>query len=248
MSPEDVVRTACPLLNNLGWRYYFAPQTLERGKELNLDGFRFYFLGRGGVLGDVEWPVVQAAFGYFNPSLIEHMWDSAREVLSPRDAARAHLECCALFGREHLSGVAGLDSFCDAAEAVVAAANPAALSLFAGFAAEPLPTDPPARAMQLAATLRELRGSAHLVAVVASGMTPLMAHTIKRPDDLGTFGWGASEAPEVTAADRERAVAIEALTDRLVTPAFAVLDERRAAALIDGVNHIDAVLGHPVAG
>jgi hypothetical protein len=70
-----------------------------------------------------------------------------------------------------------LEPFAAAAEKVVLAANPAGLALFAGLAAEPLPEDLPGRAMQLLAVLRELRGSTHLVAVVASGMSPKVAPT-----------------------------------------------------------------------
>ena len=55
--------------------FYFAPSTVAVGKEHGLDGFRFYFLGRGGVLGDVESQVVASAFGYFEPGLGDKMWD-----------------------------------------------------------------------------------------------------------------------------------------------------------------------------
>ncbi|MGI9594675.1 MAG: helix-turn-helix domain-containing protein, partial [Acidimicrobiales bacterium] len=48
-----------------GAAFYVNPDTLARGKELGLDGFRFYVLGRGGVMGDVPAKVVESAFGYF---------------------------------------------------------------------------------------------------------------------------------------------------------------------------------------
>ena len=43
--------------------------------------------------------------------------------------------------------------------------------------------------------LRELRGSVHLLAVLASGLSDAQAHAIKRPGDVAVFGW--EEAPEV---------------------------------------------------
>ncbi len=64
-TPMELVQSACPKIGSLGSAHYFDREiTVPRGKELGLDGFRFYFLGRGGVLGDVEARVVRSAFGY----------------------------------------------------------------------------------------------------------------------------------------------------------------------------------------
>ncbi|HLN18288.1 MAG TPA: hypothetical protein VK277_16225 [Acidimicrobiales bacterium] len=239
---DELVATACPAINDMGWAFYFVPETLERGKEFGLDGLRFYFLGRGGVLGDVEAPVVASALGYFKPSLVEKMWNTAREKVDPREAARAYLECGAAFGRQQFSDLPGLEAFCAAAGAVNDAADPAALALYAGVAALPLADDPPARAMQLLTVLREYRGSAHLVAVVASGLTPREAHYIKRPDDWAMFGWGEDEVPEITEEHRARKAAAEELTDALVRPAYAAVDEEGARAVLDGLEAMGAAL------
>ena len=243
MTPEELVATACPLLGSVGAAFYFDPSTLSRGKELGLDGFRFYFLGRGGVLGDVEAPVVQSAFGYFSPGVVAKMWNSGRAIVAPREAARAYAEESQRFGREHFGAVPGLDGFCAAAEAVRDAAHPAALALFAGLAAEPLAEDAPARAMQLATVLRELRGSVHLVAVVASGVSPRVAHYFRRPDDFAAFGYGEADVPVVTEGDRSRMAAADALTDALLLPVFGVLDEEGREALVRGVQGMAAALG-----
>lgn len=248
MTLEELLAAACPTIGTIGSAFYFTPETLARGKELGLDGFRFYFLGRGGVLGDVESRVVTSAFGYFEASLVEQMWDSARAVMAPRDAGRAYLECCREFGRSHFGDVAGLDAFCDAASAVNDAADPAGLALYAGLSAEPLPDDPCGRAMQLVATLRELRGSAHLVALLASGLAPVTAHRIHRPDMVGTFGWDEETLPKLTDKDRGLLQAADALTDRLVGPAYAVLDDAQRRALVGGLEHLGSALAQPAAG
>jgi len=240
MTPQELVATACPKIGSLGAAFYFIPETVGRGKERGLDGFRFYFLGRGGVLGDVEAKVVQAAFGYFEPALVAKMWNTAREKMAPREAGRLYMECAADLGRRKFSGVAGLDAFCAAAEKVIAAAEPASLPLFAGIAAEPLAEDLPARAMQLVAVLREYRGSAHLLAVMASGLSPKVAHAIKRPDDVGTFGY--AEAPAVTDADRAKLDAAEALTDALVLVGYSALSPAEADTLLAGVVAMEAAL------
>ena len=240
MTPEELVQTVSPKIGALGSAFYFNPDTLAKGKELGLDGFRFYFLGRGGVLGDVEAPVVQSAFGYFHSDLVTKIWNSAREKMAPRDAARVYMQCCTDLGRSKLTDVKGLDSFCAAAQKVVAAADPAALALFAGIAAEPLAEDLPGRAMQLVAVLRELRGSAHLVAVRAVGIEPGVAHGIKRPEMVESFGY--AECPPATEEDHRKLEAAEKLTDDIVKPAFAVLSDAEAQALVDGVNAIEQAL------
>jgi hypothetical protein len=236
MTPLELVTTTSPAVNAAGSAFYFDPATLDRGKEAGLDGFRLYFLGRGGVLGDVEPDVIVAAFGYFAPGVVQAMWDSARQIMDPREAARLHLDAAAEFGRRTLDGLDGLDAFNAAAEAVIASVDRAGLALFAGVAAEPLPDDAPGRAYRNVVTLRELRGSVHLIAVVACGLRPVVAHAVCRPDDVTMFGY--ETAPEVTDDDRARWNEAEALTDRLIEPWYAVLDDAAAEALAHGVRAI----------
>jgi len=234
MNPEELAAAVGKPLNTVGGAYYFHPSSVARSKELGLDGFRFYVLGRGGVLGDCEAPVVESAFGWWNSSLIAKMWNSARTVVDPRQAARELLACGHAIGRTAFADIDGLDAFNDAAEAVIAATNPAALALYAGYAAEPLPDDAPARAMQHAITLRELRGSAHIVAVLAAGLTPLQAHAIKRPEMVQSFGW--EDVPEIDDSHHAALAAAEALTDKITAPGFAGLSDAQADALLSGAN------------
>ncbi len=243
MKPAEVARRISPVVGSAGAAFYFVPETLERGRELGLDGFRFYFLGRGGVLGDVEAPVVQSAFGYFEPGLLAHMWDTARERVAPRDAGRAYLGCAHELGRRSLPQTEGIEGYCDAAQAVVGAADPAGFALFAGVAGEPVPEDLPARAMHLTVVLRELRGSAHLLAVLASGLSPKVAHYLRRPGDFALFGWKEHDVPDVGDEERQRLAAADALTDELLAPAFGVLDGAAARALVDGAVSLAGQLG-----
>ncbi len=225
-----IIEASKEAVNTSGAQFYFDPATLATGKELGLDGFRWYVLGRGGVLGDVESPVVQSAFGYFSSGLINKIWGSAREVMAPRDAGTRYMECCADFGRAHLGDVEGLDAYNAAAEQVIAAADPAGLSLFAGIAAETKVEDATGRAMQNTAVLRELRGSAHLMAVLASGLSAAQAHAIKRPDDVQTFG---HESVDVPADGEAMHDAAEALTSQMLVPAYAGLDEAAGTSIVD---------------
>jgi hypothetical protein len=245
ITTDALVREACPKIANIGPGFYFTPETVAVGKEHGLDGFRFYFLGRGGVLGDVSHDVVTSAFGYFNPALVDKIWNSARErtSLSPRETGSLYMRCAQDFGREHLAAVDGLDAFCAAAVAVNDAADRAGLALYAGTAAEPLADDLPARAMQLNTVLREFRGSAHLAAIVATpGITPPLAHAIKRPEFWSFFGYDDADRPEGTDADRAALAAAEELTDRLVSPAYDVLDQAQRQDLLDGLTAIEAAI------
>ncbi len=240
-TPTELVQAACPKIGSLGAAHYFDREiTVPRGKELGLDGFRFYFLGRGGVLGDVEARVVQSAFGYFAPDLVAKMWESAREKLAPREAGRVYMACLHDFGRAKFSGIADLDAFCAALETVNAAADPAALALYAAISAEPLADDLPARALQLVAVLREFRGSCHLAAIRALNLDPAVAHALKRPADVTTFGY--AEAPTITDEDRAKHKAAEDLTDQMVLPAYSAVDEAGAAAILAGLSAMEAAL------
>lgn len=241
MTPEELVAATAAPINKLGAAYYFHPATLACGKEqLGLDGMRFYFLGRGGLLGDVDAPAVTSAFGYFAPAVVEKMWNSAREKCAPRDAAATALNCNADLGRSELGGVDGLDAFCDAAAQVVADVNPAALSLYAGASSLPVPEDLPAGAMHQCVLHRELRGSAHLAAVVAAGIHPAVAHAIRRPDDIETFGWPADL--EITDEDRAKLAAVDERTDAISASHYASLSDEQRSAFAAGVEAIAAAL------
>ena len=240
MNPREIMQAIKQQTGDIGASFYFDPETLARGKELGLDGFRFYGLGRGGVLGDVESGVVHSAFGYFQPDMIAKIWNSAKEILAPRDAAREYLACAHAYGRRKFTGVDGLDAYVAAASAVIDAAEGTSLALFAGVRAEPVPTDAPAAAMHQAMVLRELRGSAHLAANAAVGLHSSVADAIKRPNDVAMFGY--PEPPAVTDADRAAHARAEDITDDILVPAFSVLTDEQATALIDGTAALHAAL------
>jgi len=243
MDTIELIQTISPATNQHGAAFYFHPATLAKGKEHGLDGFRFYVLGRGGVLGDVEPAVVTSAFAYFHPATIDKIWTSAKEKMAPRAAASLYNQCCGDVGRSAFASIdsAVLDAYIEAAEAVVAATDVAGLSLYAGWAAEPRSDDAPAAAMQLVALLRELRGSAHIVALLASGVSARVAHAIKRPEDVATFGY--ETAPEIGPEDPAAYEAAEALTDRLLVPSYEGLSDTQADALVAGTEAIGAALG-----
>jgi hypothetical protein len=247
MNARNTMNAVAAKTGDIGAAFYFTPETTGRGKDLGLGGFYFYFIGRGGVLGDVEPAVIHSAFGYFHPEMVAKMWSGALEKLAPqglsaRDAAREYIACAHAHGRAHLSGIAGLDAYAAAARKVIDAIDDSGLALFAGVKAEPVPDDAPAAAFHEAMVLRELRGSVHLVAVAAAGLRSVTAHAIKRPNDVATFGWAEGSVPAPSAADiaaRDRA---ESMTDDILESAFAVLSGAEAEALIAGTDAMHAAL------
>jgi hypothetical protein len=242
MTPEELVAAACPLIGELGWSFYFTPETTARGQELGVDVLTFYAVGRGGVLGDAPPRVVHSAFGYFNPVQLATTWNAAKEKVAPGEAALAYMQCSQAHGRKHFSDIEGLDAYCRAAEAVVRAADPQGLSLFAGASAIGLPDDLPGRAMQLTTVLREFRGSAHLAAVIASGLAPKRAHQVARPEMWEVFGWHESDKEDLTDADREALAASETLTDRIVLPAYSAVAEADREPMVAVLHAMGAAL------
>ncbi len=232
---------ATDAIGTIGAAFYFHPDTVARGKEAGLDGFRFYILGRGGVLGNVEPAVVHGAFGYFHPALIAKMWTTASERVAPRDAARLYHQCAHDLGRSKLADVEGLDGFIDAASQIIESVEGASLPLFTAMRAEPVPEDPPAAAIHQAMVLRELRGSVHLLALVSQGLDSATAHAIKRPADVTVFGY--ETAPDITADDRATWQRAEELTDQLLVPAYSSLSDDQAQALVAGTAAIATALG-----
>ncbi len=242
MTNEELIKTVCPILNDNGWKYYFTPHAIEVSKSMGLKGMEFYVAGRGGCMGDCAGTVVAAAFGYFNPIIINAAWSLATAKHPARVIGDAHYEVAAHLGREKFANMPGLNEFTAAMEKVFNAADPDGLALFAAFKSMPLAEDTPARAMQLAASLREFRGSAHLIAIRAVGITSKQAHYVKRPSDAKNFGWGEDDAPVVD--DQVRALwdQAEKLTDALCIPAYAVLNDAERKALVDGAKAFEAAL------
>ncbi len=245
MTDEELISIVCPIINDNSYKYYFSQSTIDTGKSLGLKGMEFYVAGRGGALGDCEGSVVAAAFGYFNPIIINAAWTLAIAKHPARTIGSMHYECAAVVGREKLSALPNLAEFVSAMQKVFDAMDPDGLALFAAFKSLPLVNDLPGRAMQLAASLREYRGSAHLVAVRASGVSGIQAHFIKRPKDMKNFGWSESEYPIVNDETRARMVAAEKLTDALCIAPYSVLNETERASLVAGARAFEAALAAP---
>lgn len=242
MNNQELLDAACPTINVFGAAYYFIPETLQAGKDINLGGMEFYVQGRAGQMGNCDPDAVASAFGYFKPALLRSILEAARAKVEPRVAGTAHLEACAALGRTKLASLPNLEAFVAVLEKINNAADPDSLALYAAIRTETLASDAAGRAMQLIAILREFRGSAHLVALRAVGVKSSTAHFIKRPDMWKQFGYTEDEAPEVTDAVLKKMDEAEKLTDAIVEPAFAVLTQDERKTLLDGLEAVKAAL------
>ncbi|MCX4092862.1 SCO6745 family protein [Nocardia sp. alder85J] len=216
-------------IQRIGGAFMFSREARKYGESTGVPGFIGpYARGRGGVLGDVDAGVVVAAFGFLEPETLRAAWDSV--TVPSAEAAEAYLGVCQDFGRRKLAGFAESERLAELLQAVAAAAEVPGVPLFAGWRVLPAAADAPARVLQYAHVLRELRGGLHLMAVLAAGLTPLQAVLISGsplspgPIQARAFGW-AEPFEEITAATRARWESAEAVTDALIAPAFAVLGE-----------------------
>lgn len=140
------------------------------------DPSAFYFLGRGGVLGDgVDASVVTAAMGWFEPGFVRSQWTEGAEVASPRRTARHYAQACAEWGEKHLADIDHIARLVSLAERVADSAEGSGLPLFSGWRAEPRPELLSSRLIHLFFVLREWRGGLHLNATTAMGLGPVEA-------------------------------------------------------------------------
>ncbi len=227
MTPLEFAQASDQPFQTVGAAHYFDDLTRPAAEALGLDLFRFYFCGRGGVLGAVDAPVVQSAFGYFNPALLQKMWTSGGERCDVSEAASAQMQVAYDIGDRNLEGVDGLEEATEALARVTSAVDVGGLGLFAGFQQLPVPEHVPAAWMHQCILMRELRGSVHLAALTSHGLPGRVAHQIARPNDGEMFGW--KEPAEVTNEQREAYAAAKTLTDLGVAAHCAALseDERR---------------------
>jgi hypothetical protein len=204
--------------------------TYVRGGELGFDGVDFYVAGRGGALGEVEGPVVAAAFVFFHPPTIVERWDRGRAVMAPAEAASAFASCLDSWAGDHLVDGVEYDRLAVLEAKLIAAASMAGAPLAAAWAGVPEPTEGKALALHRMNVLREWRGAIHGAAVVASGLDPLEALMVRTPGMAGLFGW--PEPHPDPAPHKSQWEEVEAATDRTAGRAFEALDEAERDELV----------------
>lgn len=245
-SLEFVERTKATI-GELGARYMLHPETAAVGTAAGYEnGWAWYFTGRGGVLGDVDADVVTAAFGFFGAPMVRLMWETGLKTEGARAAGTRYAAACAAYGRSRLKGAQGLARFNELVEKVISSIDGSGLSLFVALRAEPAPADAEGRAYWNLCLLREWRGSEHVVAVRASGLTPAQAILTGYPDlatgikEASRRGFGDGH-PDATGLLATRADA-EKLTNTMQASGFDVLTAQERGELADLVSAMKEVL------
>lgn len=246
MTPAEAASSVGRPIGLIGSRFMFDPSTYGTAAADGYSGLDFYFAGRCGVLGDVDADVVIAALGFFESANVRALWDQGRAVAGAAGAATRFGDACARWGRDHFGDDVEYAELNLLAERIIAAAPVAGLPLFAGWRAMPIADDTKGGTCQRLNVLRELRGGAHLIAVVASGLTPFEAVLAKggvANAQLFAYPEPYPDVEELTARVTGAMEAAEQLTDRLVAPAFATLDDSERVRFVDLVHATRAALG-----
>lgn len=224
MTPNEAAAAVAKPIADTGAKFMFDGAVYGAAAEHGFGGLDFYITGRCGVLGDVSIPVLVGALGYFEAASIEALWTQGVAAQPPATAAQLWADACAAWGRDHFGADLDYGELASLAQRIVDAAPITGLPIFAGWKAMPVPTDDKGAAMHLINVLREFRANAHLLAILANGVTPLEAlvHTGGIPN-AQLFGY-AEPFPEVESI-RGAMEQAEAATNSMVAVAFAALDD-----------------------
>lgn len=247
LTTQNAIDQVAPIIGDLGSKFMLDKATRDTATELGYGHpFALYFLGRGGVLGNVDADVVTAAFAFFEPGMVRTMWDMARQTSDADTAVKQYTDLCEKYGQIHLAGISGLERFNELAEKVIDSVDVTGLSLFAGWRRVPRPADPAARAYLNLHVMREWRGSAHICAVAAASMSPqqaIVTGAVNAEAGVATaqaFGW-TQDCGDVSALAKTRE-AVEQATTAMQTAAYSVLSDAELSEFVDLVKAIKA--GH----
>ena len=238
MTPEDAAAAVAPSISDFGSRFMFDPAFYQRPVAQGFSGIDFYVAGRGGVLGDVDADVVAAAFGFFARPAIRALWESGRTVMAPTDSALLFAEECAAWGRARFTAEIDYAEVAELAERIIDAAPVAGLTLFAAWKAVDRPGDPIGSAALALHVLRELRGGAHVIGELATGLTPLEVVLVK--GGKGTARLFGHQPPFPDVSDKSAQwEAGELATNAITSIGYGALDAGeldRFVALVDALH------------
>ncbi len=249
MNSLELARATADPIQTLGMSFYFDPATSERAKELGLNVFEFYGLGRAGTLGDVEVETVDRAFTFFHPRVYDLLWTGPKAKADPVATAAQYVAVAYEFADRTFGAVdpGVLNAFAAAAQKVVAAVPEERHLLVDGYRQYPVPTSPVHAAYLAAILLRELRGGVHIEAVAEVGLSPLEACYLQDANLFKMHGYQEHEAPEVTPDLEALKVRAEELTEQKIATYFEVLSDEERDALAQGARLMFDALATPVA-
>ena len=227
---EAVERTFKPLQQfTRGWM--MAEATTTYGLELGMqNGHDFRHVGRAGVLGSCPLDVAIGALAFVAPDLVEQAWTGRPPGMSHAEVAEHYAGLVIGWGDAALSvfDPDRLDRLDVLGRRIIDAAPASLGALFAGWRSLPAPDTVFGRVALTTQVLREMRGAAHINAIISVGITPLdaiLASTNAPP----RTGPGYAEAmgfkgPFRDPAEvREQRLEAEAITARIMAGFYATL-------------------------
>ncbi|GAB1643106.1 SCO6745 family protein [Krasilnikovia sp. MM14-A1259] len=244
MTPEQAAATAKPGLAGLVGAFAESPRTLRRARLLGLSGWAYHVSARAGALGDVKPETAAAAIGFIAPEAVTDGWEAAAKTTEPREVATWHLHELCVWGAEEIGEFPRLSRLLGLARRVVDGVDAAGLPLFAAWRAMPVPdTSPGAQAAVALHLLHEHRMSVQVLAVRASGLTPLQAIIAGPEGETGAvaFGWQPPYPPAGPIV--RRLMWAESVADALAGQAYAELDLTERVELIGLLESLHHALG-----
>jgi len=233
VTPEQAAANAKPGLATIVGAFAESPQTLRRARLLGLSGWAYHVSARAGALGDVRPETVAAVIGFIAPDAVADAWEAATKATEPLDVATWHLHELCRWGVDQLGGFPRVNRLVDLAKRVVAGVDCAALPLFAAWRAMPVAdATPGAQAAFLLHLLHEHQLGVHVVAVRASGLTPLQAIIAGPEGETGAvaFGWQPPYPPAGPIV--RRLMWAESIADAMAGQAYAQLELPERAELV----------------
>jgi hypothetical protein len=228
--------------------FYFAPSTIERAKERGMNVFQFYGLGRGGVLGDVDYDVVFDAFTFFSHSAMGMLWTASREKGEPAETAEAHVQAAYAYADATFGAIPVdvLKKFSAAVHKVASSVAPGHHALLDGYKQFDVPANPVHSAYLGAILMRELRGCVHIDAVREVGLTPAEAAYLQDPTVFKMHGYSDEDVPTVTPELEAKKAQAEQITSAAVAAYFDVLSDEERQAIRDGALAMQEAVKNPV--
>ena len=225
-----------------GWMT--GPMADQLAADLGLQsGSDLWIVGRAGVLGDCDADVAAAGLAFLAPDRVRAAWESLPSGLTPRGVADAYTGLCCAWGSTELARFDGarMARLDELGRRIAEAADGSIGTVFAGWRAQPEPDDVNARVALTMHVLRELRGGAHIIAILACGLTPLgavLASPAPPPrsgpvwaEHLGWSGpFGNADA------SREARMEAERLTSRILRPIYGSIGDDELAEFAELVE------------
>lgn len=235
--PDTIERVFKPIQQfTRGWM--MSPDTDRYGEAvLGLTLPRqFWVVGRAGVLGSCPAEVAAGALAFHAPDNVARAWDNLPDGLDHHTVAVHYAGRVAEWGDRVISTFDPdrMERLHTLGRRIIDAAPGCLGAIFAGWRALPVPDTVGARVAMTTQIMREMRGAAHINAIVAVGITPLdaiLASTNAPPRTGPQYAerMGFRGPFRDPAEVREQRLEAETLTARILEPFFSVLGPEELA-------------------